>query len=151
MKAKGFTLIEFLIVITILLVLSVLGFSNYLNSLKAGKDGRRKADLQAIQRALETYYQDNNAFPAVLPDTNGAAFCHPSGCATSTYMQILPKDPGGSPYVYISDGISYQLYSCIENANDKGPGVKQDGYGQSCGGGACNPCKYGISSTNTTP
>ena len=152
---KGFTLIELLIVIAIIVILAVFGFSNYLNSIKSGKDGKRKTDLQTIQRALEAYYLDNQAYPAAVgnavPNTGGA-FCHPSGCATATYLQKLPTDTGGTAYYYISAGPSYQLYSCIENANDSGPNVKQAGYaGTNCGSGSCNPCKYGIASTNTNP
>lgn|SRR3989344_187327 len=156
MKSKGFTLLELLIVIAIIGILAVLGFSNYLNALKSGKDARRKADLQTIQKALETYYQDNQNFP--LPDSNkiptdagSGSFCHQDGCDVETYLEKLPKDPSGGDYIYVSDQSSYQLYSCIENPNDNGPGVNQTGYGQSCGGGSCDPCKFGISSTNTIP
>lgn len=156
MKSKGFTLLELLIVIAIIGILAVLGFSNYMNALKSGKDARRKVDLQTIQKALETYYQDNQVFP--LPDagsavpTSGNSFCHPDGCDVETYLEKLPKDPSGGNYVYVStDQTSYQLYSCIENVNDNGPGVKQGGYGISCGVNQCDPCKYGVSSTNTTP
>jgi len=154
---KAFTLIELLIVILIIGIFAVLGFSSYMNSIKSGKDARRKTDLASIQKALETYYQDNNAYPVpigtAVPNTGGA-FCHPLGCATVTYLQTLPNDQGGTPYYYVSTGPSYQsyqLYSCIENTNDSGPGVKQSGYGISCGAGRCNPCRFGISSTNTTP
>lgn len=125
-----------------------MGFSNYFNSLKSGKDGRRKTDLQSIQRGLELYYQDIGRYPdPPLSDP----LCHPNGCSRATYIQSLPKDPSRSDYVYVSDGSFYQLYACIENANDSGPGVNQAGYGQSCGGGPCDPCKFGVSSTNTTP
>ena len=147
-KKSSFTLIELLIVIAILSLLAVGGIGQYYNSLKSGRDVRRKSDLQSIQKALETYYQDMGSYPAgTIPDP----FCHPSGCATAQYMQKLPTDPGGDAYVYDSDGTYYKLYACIENPNDGGPGVNQDGYGQICGVGRCSQCRYGVSSTNTLP
>lgn len=146
---SGFTLIELLIVISIIGILVGLGFSNYLNSLKAGRDTKRKTDLQGIQRALEIYYEDNQAYPPSL--TFGTSFCHPSGCATAKYMEMLPQDSVGANYVYLTDasGSFYQLYSCIENPNDSNPGVQD--YLPSCGTGVCNPCRFGVSSSNTTP
>jgi len=145
---SSFTLIELLIIITILSLLVIGGIGQYYNSLKSGRDARRKTDLQSIQKGLETYYQDSGNYPiGTIPDP----FCHPSGCSTAQYMQKLPNDPAGSPYTYDSDGTYYKLYSCIENPNDNGPGVNQVGYGQTCGDGRCNPCRFGISSTNTVP
>lgn len=155
MKTKGFTLLELLIVISIIAVLAVVGFSNYFNSLKSARDARRKADLQTIQKALELYYQDNENYP---PSDNenlmldNGALCHPNGCDIQTYLQSTPTDPSGDNYKYITqDQTSYQMYACIENTNDQGPGVKQEGYGYSCGQNACADCKYGVSSTNTAP
>ncbi|OGK17038.1 hypothetical protein A2774_01260 [Candidatus Roizmanbacteria bacterium RIFCSPHIGHO2_01_FULL_39_12c] len=145
---KSFTLIELLVVLAILGIFAVLGFSSYMNSLRSGKDARRKTDLQTIQKALEEYYLDNQAYPVgSIPDP----FCHPGGCATAQYLPVLPKDQGGTPYAYeSSDGAYYRLYSCIENPNDAGAGVNQSGYGISCGFGICDPCRYGVSSSNVS-
>lgn len=150
-RTKGFTLIEILIVIGIISILAVVGFGQYNNSLRAGRDGRRKTDLQTIQRTLEEYYQDLDSYPSDSDSKIPDPLCHPSGCGTTQYIQRLPTDPGGTPYVYISDGTYYRLYACIENPNDAGPGVNQSGYGQVCGGGRCDPCRFGVSSTNISP
>ena len=131
--------------ISILGLLIIGGLSQYYNSIKSARDARRKSDLQSIQKALETYYQDLGGYPGTIPDP----FCHPTDCATAQYMTTLPKDPSGEPYFYESDGTYYRLYACIENPNDNGPGVNQAGYTPACGIDRCNPCRYGISSTNT--
>lgn len=141
-----------MIVIAIMGVLASLISGNFITSLKKGRDARRKADLEQVQRALEMYYEDNKIYPTSLDFSGGGALCHPDGCNTKIYMQKLPNDPvSGNNYMYVSDGSYYKLYSCIENSLDQGPGVKQTGYGVSCGSGRCNPCRYGISSPNTTP
>jgi len=147
---KSFTLLELLIIIMILGILSALISGNFINSLKKGRDARRKADLEQIQRALEMYYEDKRIYPTGL--NFGGKLCETSNCslAEKTYMQKVPQDPVSSySYRYQSDGTYYWLFSCIENNLDQGPGVKQTGYsGINCGD--CGTCKYGISSPNTT-
>jgi len=63
MNKKGFTLIELLVVIIVLGVLAALISGNFFTSLKKGRDAKRKADLEQIQRALEMYYEDKKAYP----------------------------------------------------------------------------------------
>jgi type II secretion system protein G len=154
-KKIGFTLIELMIIIAILGVLAALISGNFITSLKKGRDARRKADLEQIQRALEIYYEDKKSYPTFnIFQSANYSFCETkidTNCGTEkTYMQKIPTDPvPGNNYVYVSSGQSYQLYSCIENNLDQGPGVKQSGYARSCG--SCGSCKYAISSVNTTP
>ena len=60
---KAFTLIELLIVISIIgILLSITSFS-YLTAQKKGRDSRRRQDLKAIQTALEQYYTENGVYP----------------------------------------------------------------------------------------
>lgn len=154
---KGFTLLELLIVIIILGVLATLISGNFLNSLKKGRDTRRKADLQNMQKALELYYEDKKAYPLTNQIVFGNPLCETnpaSSCGTEKiYMQQLPTEStAGCQYAYESDGTAYQLYSLIENDDDQGRGVIQEddgGYaGTNCG---CGVCEFGISSSNSTP
>lgn len=144
----GFTLIELLIVIGILGILATVISGNFLTSLKRGRDTRRKGDVEQIQKAFELYYEDLGTYPA---DTvlAGDSLCHPDGCSTRTYMQALPKDPSSNTgYTYVTDssGSYYKLYSCLENTQDQGSGVNQDGWGLSCG--SCGTCKFKVESAN---
>ena len=155
---KGFTLLELMIVIVILGVLTTLISGNFLNSLKRGRDTRRKADLQNIQKALELFYEDKKAYPTFNIFATEGALCETQvsgSCASSekAYMQKVPADTTGDcDYLYVSDGTQYQLYSTIENAEDQGQGVIQSdngGYASTdCG---CGVCEFGVSSSNTTP
>ncbi|MEK7070395.1 MAG: hypothetical protein AAB966_01175, partial [Patescibacteria group bacterium] len=105
---------------------------------------RRKADLQNIQKALETYYEDNTSYPAALD------------LLAPTYMATIPTDSVSTAmYQYVNVfGQGYYLYSCIENTNDTGPGVNQSGYaGTDCGCGStpvADRCRFGLSSSNIT-
>lgn len=149
-KREGFSLLELLIVMAVLALLTMLVAGNYVTSLKKGRDAQRKADLQSIQKALELYYEDNKSYPInSLPNP----FCHPNGCATEQYMANFPTDPQGYTYYYNStDGSYYRIYSCIEYDADRGPNVKYvptPAYSNNCG--SCSGCRFGLSSSNTSP
>ena len=143
-KAKGFTLMEILVVISLLAILATVVMASYFTSLERGRDSRRKQDLEQVGRALELYYFENNVYPATtLPW--GEALTNTGN--TKTYMKKLPTDPsdksndGNYKYVYDSNGSYYKLYSCLENDKD----LDYTNYNTNCGTD-CQPCHYGISS-----
>lgn len=123
-KRDGFTLIEVLVVVTLLSILATFSISNYSQIQKQGKDSRRKTDLSQVKAALELYYSVNNSYPASV-----GIFGLPWGSifsdAKGTYMKQLPTDPSGSKgtsYCYVPNATpptSYYLYAKLENANDK--------------------------------
>lgn len=159
MNRKAFTLIELLIVIVILGVLAALITGNFFTSLKKGRDAKRKADLEQISRALETYYEDKNAYPLTADLTFGEKLCETSACAGTekVYMQKVANDPTLSKsYEYLSaDGTDYKLFACLENNLQILPYESSD-YSITCGdcknqAGADVACVWGISSTNISP
>lgn len=165
----GFTLLEMLVSILILGILTALISGNFLNSIRKGRDARRKADLGQVQKAIEMYYEDKKEYPN-FPITWGNALCETStavSCGSEkTYMQKLPTDPLSNQsyayyYVVTSSPSTYKLYSCLENSQDLGPGVAQASGAQSsysgtnCGtgcktSGTAGLCIFGIASPNTT-
>jgi len=60
---KGFTLIELIIVISIIGTLSMIGIGSYANVLKKSRDSKRVADMKDIRLALEQYKIDNGDLP----------------------------------------------------------------------------------------
>lgn len=144
---KSFTLIELMVVISILGILATLISGNFINSLKKSRDARRKADLQSIQKGLEMYYEDKRSYPTSI--NFGASLSDPT--SGKIYIPKIPNDPvSNNTYLYESDTNSYRLYSCIENNLDQGPGVNQNGYpGKNCG--ACGLCKFQVVSSNISP
>jgi len=61
---KGFTLIELLIVVAIIAILAAIAVPNFLEAQVRSKASRVKADLRSLATAIESYYVDNNAYPA---------------------------------------------------------------------------------------
>ena len=160
-KESGFTLIELIVVIGIIsiMAIAVLAVLDPSSQIKKANDARRKADLSQIQKALETYYQDNGNYPAVgsgykLTDKSGTIVNW--GSSWSPYMNVIPKDSTLShTYVYYSpDRQSYYLYANLERGI-KDPQVCNGVLncasvpaGVNCGGVVCN---YGVSSVDVSP
>ncbi|MBI4036028.1 type II secretion system protein [Candidatus Daviesbacteria bacterium] len=53
-NTSGFTLIELMVVVTIIAFLSVIGVAAFSNAQKQARDGRRRADIDAIATAMES-------------------------------------------------------------------------------------------------
>lgn len=117
---KGFTLVELLIVIAIIGILSTLLVANFIGVRQRSKDSQRKADLRQMQSALELYRSDQGSYPTTIPNcpSGSAISLMTPDCSTSTYMQKVPKDPSGGDYSYTSNGTTYTIIACLENAND---------------------------------
>lgn len=132
-RKNGYTLVEILVVTTILVVLGILLLIgiNPMAQIYKGYDARRKADLQKIKTALENYYSDHECYP-VFPITDSAGL--PSYTCESDflrpYLDSMPCDPNSKkPYtIYLVPAVSvcpqnFAAYAKISsyydpNAND---------------------------------
>lgn len=145
----GFTLLEMLVVMTIIAILAAGIWGNFFSSLFKGRDSRRKQDLQAISKAVEMYFNDTRSYPnPTLVSNWGQPFLNPNNPSV-IYLQQIPADPNypGITYCYeSSDGTYYKLYARLENVSDNDP--KKLSPQVVCANGYYN---YGLSSMNTTP
>ena len=151
---NGFTLVELLVVITIIGILSSIGLNTFTSAQIKSRDGKRKAYLKQTGDALEAYNNDHGEYPDDL--AWGVSFTDDKG---TVYMVQLPQDPTlGLSFYYVPEAVAgnntkYQLYARLENTND--PAVNQDTDNNplvfenlNCGTKICN---YGTSSSNTSP
>jgi general secretion pathway protein G len=99
----GFTLVEILVVITIIgLIMSLVG-PRVLSYLSDSKVKTARIQIQGFSAALDLYYLDNGRYPTSTEGL-GALAQRPDGTASwnGPYLSgnSVPKDPWGRPYVY---------------------------------------------------
>jgi general secretion pathway protein G len=81
-RSVGFTLIELMIVITILLVLMAVAVPKYEHSVTVAKEAVLRQDLFTLRRAIDQYTEDKQRAPQALDDL-----------VSDGYLKALPKDP----------------------------------------------------------
>ena len=80
--SRGFTLMEVLIVVTLIVVLAGIGMSTYTTSVRRAREAVLLEDLFRMRDALDQYHADKGKWP---PDL--------SALVTDGYMREIPKDP----------------------------------------------------------
>src|SRR3954463_10407095 len=80
--ARGFTLIELMVVMTIIVTLATIGMVQYRQSVQFARESVLKDDLFKMRDAIDQYYADKNQYPPTLEDLVSAG-----------YIRALPKDP----------------------------------------------------------
>ena len=81
-SARGFTLIEVLVVVTLVVILASIGMSTYNNSVHRTREAVLKEDLFRLRDAIDQFHADNNKWPADLTDL-----------VTAGYIRQVPVDP----------------------------------------------------------
>lgn len=95
----AFTLIEILVVISVMAVLAGGLLYSTNNARDKGKDARRKADLQAVAGALTSYFVDNHHYPpsdlVTNPSLDYVSYPYNTSWIPDLegYIEKLPKDP----------------------------------------------------------
>jgi len=115
---KAFTLIEILVVATIISLLALAGFVSYSQFMKQSRDAKRKADVELIRSAVEMYRSSNDLYPTSIPASAGLLF-GTSGLTDGSgniYMSKIPEDPQENGlYYYSSDGSTYTVGIRLES------------------------------------
>jgi len=126
MKKNAFTLIELLIVVSIIGVLSAIGLIVYNGAQSKARDSLRKNNLNQLSLALEGYFQKYGKF--VPPADTGIDTCIRD--TDKFYKEIAPfikdgkvptdpKDNTNYCYVAIDKGQSFRLFAKVENCSDE--------------------------------
>lgn len=79
---RGFTLIELMVVMSLIIILSAMGLVQYRQSIVRSREAVLKDDLFKMRDAIDQYYADKNQYPATL-----------EALATDGYLRAIPKDP----------------------------------------------------------
>ncbi len=78
----GFTIIELIVVMTIIVVLASVAMTQYKNSITRAEEATLKEDLFRMRDAMDQYYADKNKWPSDLNEL-----------VSSGYIREIPIDP----------------------------------------------------------
>jgi general secretion pathway protein G len=98
---RGFTLVELLVVISILVILASMGLVQYRNSVLRAREATLKEDLFRMRDAIDQYYADKNKYPSSLDDL-----------VTEGYLRAIPVDP------FTNSKDTWQAINAEANVND---------------------------------
>jgi type IV pilus assembly protein PilA len=110
-STKGFSLIELLIVIAIILVIAAIAIPNLLQAKMAANESSAAGSLHSLTSAETTYY---NTYPTVgysttIAQLGGASPCTPSSttaCIVDNFLaSAIPGSTGKSGFYYLATGV----------------------------------------------
>src|SRR5580765_7220575 len=81
-RDRGFTMIEILIVMSIIVILTTFGLTQYRHSVIYAREAVLKQDLFQLRDAIDQYYADKSQYPSTL-----------DALVSEGYVRKLPEDP----------------------------------------------------------
>ncbi|QOZ44002.1 type II secretion system protein GspG [Bradyrhizobium sp. CCBAU 53340] len=126
----GFTLVEMLVVITIIGMIMALVGPRVLNYLSESKAKAAKIQIESFSSALDLYYLDLGRYPTSNEGLTGLTRSNNQAGWNGPYLRggVVPNDPWGHGYVYRSPGANapYEIISLGSDGQEGGSGTASD-------------------------
>jgi len=131
--ARGFTLIEIMVVIAILGIMAAIVVPKLVGHTDTAKVVAAKQDIANFKQQLILYKLDNQRYPTTEQGlqalvTKPTVGPEPKGYKTDGYLEKIPKDPWGNPYQYLCPGIKgeFDVFSFGADGQPGGEGINAD-------------------------
>ncbi len=134
-RQGGFSLIEIMVVLIIIGVITAGVGAKFLGKADQSRVDQAKIDFSTIEKALKLYRLDNYRYPTNEQGLEALTEKPtvdpiPRQWQDGGYLDSLPVDPWGSPYVYVTPGEQgeYDVYSLGADGRAGGEGFDADLY-----------------------
>ena len=118
-SARGFTLLELMIVISILVILAMIAMAQYNQTVRAAKEATLREDLHTMRKMIDQYAADKGKLPQSLSDLQTAGYIHEIPVDPMTdaadWQVEMGEDPGSTAG---EQGIVNVRSSSSEQASD---------------------------------
>ena len=133
-RSRGFTLIEIMVVVSILAILAALVIPNVIGQ---SDDAKRKAaavEIGTLKRSLQMYYLDNGRYPSTEQGlqalvTKPTVAPIPNNWKAGGYLEKLNPDPWKNAYQYVNPGLGgtpFEVFSYGRDGKAGGEGPDED-------------------------